>query len=304
MLEEKKQLVKEIDELKRERKAIILAHNYQRPEVQDIADYVGDSLGLSQQAADTDAKVIIFCGVHFMAETAYILAPDKIVVLPDASALCPLADMVTVDALKKRKEELPDHTVVTYINSSAAVKAESDICCTSSNALEVIEDVDNDKILYIPDKNLALWAHKHSQKEISIWPGFCPTHHYIKAGQVVELKEQHPGCEFMAHPECVPEVLELADFVGSTTAMFNYAKQSNASTIIVGSEMGMLHRLQKDSPEKNFILANKQVVCPNMKRTTLAKVKDALESLEPRITVEEDIRVKALKSVRRMLETT
>lgn len=301
---DQQELHEQIKQLKEQRNAIILAHNYQRPEVQDIADYVGDSLGLSQQAAETEAEVIIFCGVHFMAETAYILSPDKTVVLPDIEAGCPLADMVSVQSLRQRKKELPDHTVVTYINSSADVKAESDICCTSSNAVRIIDSLSNDKILYIPDKNLALWARKQTGKDIQIWPGFCPTHHHIKAGQIIELKKQNQNCEFMAHPECIPEVLEVADFVGSTSAMFKYARQSKASTIIVGSEMGMLHRLKKENPEKTFLLANKQVVCPNMKRTTLAKVRDALISLEPKITVDESIRVKALVSVQKMLEVS
>ena len=301
-MNEQEQITSEINRLRKEKNAVILAHNYQRPEVQDIADYTGDSFGLSQQAANTDADVIVFCGVHFMAETAYILAPDKTVVMPDDTAGCPLADMITVEALLQRKKELPDHTVVSYINTSAAVKAHSDICCTSSNAVKVIESVPDDKVLYVPDKNLALWANKTTDKEIAIWPGFCPTHHYIKPVHIKELKEKHEGAEFMCHPECIPEVTELADFVGSTSAMFRYGKQSKAPTIIVGSEIGMLHKLQKDSPEKKFLLANKQVVCPNMKRTTLKKVRDVLQNLEPKIKVEESIRKKALVSVQRMLE--
>ncbi|KKM94213.1 hypothetical protein LCGC14_1200530 [marine sediment metagenome] len=301
-MNEQEQIISEINKLRKEKNAVILAHNYQRPEVQDIADYTGDSLGLSQQAANTEADVIVFCGVHFMAETAYILAPDKTVVMPDDTAGCPLADMITVEALLQRKKELPDHTVVSYINTSAAVKAHSDICCTSSNAVKVIESVPDDKVLYVPDKNLALWANETTDKEIAIWPGFCPTHHYIKPAHIKELKEKHEGAEFMCHPECIPEVTELADFVGSTSAMFRYGKQSKAPTVIVGSEMGMLHKLQKESPEKKFLLANKQVVCPNMKRTTLNKIKDALVNLEPKITVEEGIRQKALISVQRMLE--
>jgi quinolinate synthase len=292
----------EIKQLAKQRKAVILAHNYQRAEVQDIADYVGDSLGLSQQAAETDAEVIIFCGVHFMAETAYILSPDKTVVLPDAKAGCPLADMITVEALKERKKQLKDYTVVTYINSSASVKAESDICCTSSNAVKVIEKIASDKILFVPDKNLALWSKAQTGKEVVIWPGFCPTHHYIKAEQVKELKEKYPNAEFMAHPECTPEVVALADFVGSTSAMFKYASSSKAKHIIVGSEASMLHRLQKENPDKVFIIASKQAVCPNMKKTTLAKIKEALVNLAPVITVEEDVRQKALTSVERMLE--
>jgi len=296
------ELQQEITELKEKRNAVILAHNYQRGEVQDVADYVGDSLGLSQQAAKTDAEIIIFCGVHFMAETAYILAPDKTVVLPDAAAGCPLADMVTVRALRARKAQLNDYAVVTYINSSAAVKAESDICCTSSNAVKVIASIPQEKILFIPDKNLALWAEAQTGKEIAIWPGFCPTHHHITANQVKELKEENTESEFMAHPECVPEVTALADFVGSTSAMFKYAAESQADCLIVGSEAGMLHRLRKENPQKTFILPSKQTVCPNMKRTTLAKVKQALLSLETKITVGEDIRKKALSSVEKMLE--
>lgn len=303
-MDEKQEIIEEIKQLKTQNNAIILAHNYQRGEVQDIADYVGDSLGLSQQAAQTDAEVIIFCGVHFMAETAYILSPQKTVVLPDSQALCPLADMITADALKERKKQLNGYTVVTYINSSAGVKAESDICCTSSNAVKVIERLASDKILFVPDKNLALWAKSQTGKEVAIWPGFCPTHHYITANQVKELKQKYPKSEFMAHPECIPDVTALADFVGSTSAMFNYAKESKAPCLIVGSEMGMLHRLQKENPDKKFILPNKQVVCPNMKRTTLAKVKEALINLEPKITVAEDVRQKALNSVQKMLEVS
>lgn len=239
-----------------------------------------------------------------MAETAYILSPQKTVILPDRQALCPLADMVTAEALRERKKQLNGYTVVTYINSSAAVKAESDICCTSSNAVRVIEQVPSDKILFVPDKNLALWAKSQTGKEVIIWPGFCPTHHYITANQVKELKKTYPDSEFMAHPECVPEVSALADFVGSTSAMFKYAKQSKAPYLIVGSEMGMLHRLQKENPQKSFLLPNKQVVCPNMKRTTLVKVKEALIKLEPKITVEEGVRQKALVCVKRMLEVS
>jgi len=296
------ELQQEITELKEKRNAVILAHNYQRAEVQDVADYVGDSLGLSQQAAKTDAEVIIFCGVHFMAETAYILSPDKTVVLPDAEAGCPLADMVSVEALRERKKQLKDYVVVTYINSSALIKAESDICCTSSNVVKVIEKIPEEKILFIPDKNLALWAKSQTGKEIAIWPGFCPTHHHIKPDQVSELKEEYPESEFMAHPECVPEVSALADFVGSTSAMFKYAKESQASILIVGSEAGMLHRLQRENPQKTFLLPSKQTVCPNMKRTTLAKVKEALLTLETKVSVGEDIRKKALSSVQKMLE--
>ncbi|RJQ32699.1 MAG: quinolinate synthase NadA [Actinobacteria bacterium] len=296
------ELVSKIKDLASKKDAVILAHNYQRPEIQDIADYVGDSLGLSRQAASTDADIIIFCGVHFMAETAYILSPQKTVILPEIEAGCPMADMATAEQLKLKKNQHQEATVVTYVNSSAAVKAESDICCTSSNAVKVVESLNSDDILFVPDKNLGAYVAKQTGKNVILWDGFCPTHHHIRAGQILALIKEHPQAVFMAHPECTEEVLALANHIDSTSGMFSWAKQSDANEIIVGSEMGMLHRLQIENPNKIFYPASNQTICPNMKLITLDKVYDSLLKLEPKITVPEQIRLKALEAVDKMVK--
>jgi quinolinate synthase len=285
-----------------QRRAVILAHNYQVPEIQDAADFVGDSLGLSRTAAETDADVIIFCGVHFMAETAKILAPDKTVILPVADAGCPMADMITADKLAAWKAEYPGVPVVTYVNSTAEVKALTDVCCTSANAPQVVRSLGVDRVLFAPDRNLAHWvAEQVPGVEVVAWPGFCPTHERIRAEHVVAAQQAHPDAEVMAHPECRPEVLALADAVLSTSGMLRYAATSKANAFIVVTEEGLLHALEKAEPGKRFFSLDPCPVCPNMKKTTLADVLRALNSLEPRIEVTADVRMRALAAVERMI---
>lgn len=299
-----KQLKDEIRRLLKEKNAILLAHNYQRDEIQEIADVAGDSLGLAQAATRTEAEIIVFCGVHFMAESAAILNPEKKVLLPNLEAGCPLADMITAEKLVEKKREIGDVEVVCYINSSADVKAESDICCTSANAANVINFLPgNGKILMVPDKNLSNYTAKFTSREVIPWDGFCPTHHrFIRKEDVLRCKEEHPGAKFMAHPECTPEILDLADHVCSTSGMYKYAKENEGLEFIVGTESGILYRLRKENPEKSFFLPSQDVICPNMKVTTLEDVFDALTLEQHAITVPEDIRVRAKKCLDRMLE--
>ena len=286
MAENERQSVEDrILKLKSEKNAVILVHNYQRPEVQNIGDIVGDSLELSQKAAGTDADVIVFCGVHFMAETASILCPDKTVLLPDAKSGCPMADMITAEQLRQKKKELPDATVVTYINSSAEVKAESDYCCTAADYEPYLGD-------YIARK---------TGKKMTLWPGYCPTHVRILAEDIVRQKQKYPGAKTVVHPECRPEVIALADEVLSTSGIIRYAAHDDVSELIVGTEVEILHRLRKENPGKTFIPASEKAVCPNMKRITLEKVLNSLETMSPQIKVPEDIRVKAKAAVDRML---
>ena len=296
------QLINKILQLKKQRNAIILAHNYQPGEVQDIADFVGDSLELSQKAARTDAEVIIFCGVHFMAETASILCPDKAVLLPDINAGCPMANMVTAEKLIKKKQEFPNATVVCYINSSAEVKAESDICCTSANAVKVIESLDAREILFVPDQYLGHYISTKTDKEMILWPGFCPTHVRIQAEDISRLKGKYPQSKAVVHPECRPEVIALADEVLSTGGMFRFAQETDAREIIVGTETGIIHRLKKENPGKKFIPASEKAVCPNMKLITLEKVLWSLEDMALEVRVPEEVRLKAKVAVDRMLE--
>ncbi len=295
-------LIEEILSLKRERKAVILAHNYQLGEVQDIADFVGDSLELSQNAARTDAEVIVFCGVHFMAETAAILSPDKAVLLPDKHAGCPMANMITAVKLKEKKRELPSASVVCYVNSTAEVKAESDICCTSANAIKVIESLDNDEILFVPDQYLGHYISTKTTKKMILWPGYCPTHMKILPVHITKLKQQYPQAKVVVHPECRPEVIALADEVLSTGGMCRYARREEVREMIVGTEVGIIHRMKKENPGKKFIPASKQAVCPNMKRITLEKVLLALQTMKPEVKVPEEIRLKAKAAVDRMLQ--
>lgn len=291
-----------IRKLKQERKAIILSHVYQRPEVQDVADFIGDSLGLSQQAAGTDAEVIVFCGVHFMAESAAILSPDKIVLLPEENAGCPMADMITEFDLSRKKQEVPDATVVCYVNTSAAVKAESDIACTSANAVKVVVSIPPGKpVIFVPDRNLGHYIMKKTGREMMLWDGYCNTHHRLTAEDVVKAREDHPGALVLVHPECRPEVVDLADEVSSTTGMIRFARESRAKEFIIGTEAGILYPLQKQCPEKQFYLASEKMICPNMKATTLEKVYRALVNLAPRITVSQGIRERAVRSLERML---
>jgi len=296
------ELTEKILNLKKTRGAVILAHNYQLGEVQDIADYVGDSLELSQNAVKTDAEVILFCGVHFMAETASILSPDKIVLLPDIHAGCPMADMITVEGLRQRKRELPGATVVCYINSSAEVKAESDVCCTSANAVRVIESLDAEEILFVPDQYLGHYISTKTDKRMSFWPGFCPTHIRIQPQYITDLKQEYPQAKVVVHPECRPEVIALADEVLSTGGMCRYARQEDVTQMIVGTEVGIIYRLRKENPGKKFIPASEQAVCPRMKLITLESVLWSLQEMTSQVKVPEEIRLKASAAVDKMLE--
>jgi len=291
-----------IARLKGERNAVILAHNYQRGEIQDIADFVGDSLELSQNAAKTDAEVIVFCGVHFMAETASILCPERIVLLPDKNAGCPMANMITAEELIRRKKHLPGAAVVCYVNSTAAVKAESDICCTSANAVKVIQRLDAQEILFVPDQYLGQYVSTQTDKKMLFWPGYCPTHMKILPNHITRLRQKHPQARVVVHPECRPDVIGLADDVLSTGGMCRYAGRKDVSQMIVGTETGIIHRLRKEHPGKEFIPASEKAVCPNMKLITLHKVLRSLEEMKPEVKVPEEIRLQAKIAVDRMLQ--
>ena len=312
-------IVRKINELKAKRKAVILVHNYQPPEIQDIADFLGDSLGLSRQAAETDAEVIVFCGVHFMAETAYILSPQKTVLVPDVTAGCPMADMIDAEKLRKLKKEHPDAVVVAYVNTTAEVKAESDICCTSANAVKVVNSIpasfaaggDAKKIIFVPDKYLGQYVASQvskpatdsmAGKEIILWEGYCPIHANISPDDISREKEEHPEAKVIVHPECIPGVISLADEVLSTSGMCKYAQKENSKEFIVGTEVGIIYRLQKENPGKKFYPASKQAMCENMKKNTLEKVLRSLENMKHEIKVEEHIRQKAKEAIDKMLE--
>ena len=297
------ELVDQIHQLRQQRNAVILVHNYQRGEIQDIADFVGDSLELSQNAARTEAEVIVFCGVHFMAETAAILCPDRTVLLPDIHAGCPMADMITAKRLRQKKKDLPGATVVCYVNSSADVKAESDICCTSSNAVRVIESLDTGEILFVPDQYLGHYVSTKTRKKIHLWPGYCRTHTRIQPDDIIRRKQEYPQARAVVHPECRPQVIELADAVLSTSGICRYSRETDAHDIIIGTEIGIIHRLKKENPGKTFIPVSDKAICPNMKRITLEKVLWSLEELTPQVTVPEPVRLKAKLAVDRMLET-
>ena len=295
-------LAERILKLKQERNAVILVHNYQLGEVQDIADFVGDSLELSQKAAKTTADVIVFCGVHFMAETASILCPDKTVLLPDKHAGCPMANMITAEQLRQKKRELPGAIVVCYVNSTADVKAESDVCCTSANGVKVVESIANDEILFVPDQYLGHYISTRTDKKINLWPGYCPTHVRIQPQDIIRLKQEYPKAMAVVHPECRPEVIAVADEVISTGGMIRYAGREDISEMIVGTEIGIIHRLKKENPGKKFIPVSEQAICPNMKLITLEKVLWALEDMKPEVKVPEPVRIKAKAAVDRMLE--
>jgi quinolinate synthase len=298
-------LKKKISLLKKEKNAVILAHNYQRDEIQDIADVVGDSLQLARAATKVNADIIEFCGVRFMAESAQILNPDKKVLLPVKESGCPLADMISPEKLKSLKAEHPDAACVCYVNSSAEVKAESDIACTSSNAIEVVRSLPNKKIIFVPDENLGKYVQSQvPQKELILWKGFCPTHIRLSEEEVIKAKKAHPRAEFLAHPECNPEVLKLADQVCSTGGMFQHARVSQAREFIIGTESGMLYRLRKENPDKKFYLPSEHLVCANMKLTTLGWVAHSLEMEISEVKVPSDVRKKAKASLDRMLELT
>jgi quinolinate synthase len=294
--------LEKIKQLKKKRNAIILAHNYQRADVQDAADFVGDSFGLSQKAVSSGTDVIVFCGVDFMAESAAVLNPEKTVLMPELSAQCPMAAMITPEALKLEKQKHPDAAVVCYVNTSAAVKAESDICCTSANAVKVVNSLVENEIIFVPDRNLALYVADHSDKKMIPWNGYCPTHHLILPGDILLEMEEHPDAEVLVHPECRPEVVALADKVLSTAGMLKYAAQSDASEFIIGTELGLLHRLSKENPQKKFYPASAYAVCPNMKMNTPGSIIRALEKNEHVIKVPENIRRRAKLALDRMLE--
>jgi len=296
-----RKLQEEIAKLKKERDAVILVHNYQLPEVQDIADFLGDSLGLSREAAKTKAKVIVFCGVHFMAETANILAPEKTVLLPDPASGCPMADMISAKELRALKAKHPGHIVVAYVNSSAEVKAETDYCCTSGNALQVVEKLKNEKIIFVPDKYLGSWIAGRLNKEMVLWHGYCPTHAKILPAHIEKAKKEHPGAVVMAHPECRNDVWPLADEVCSTEGFLRYVKTSRVKEFIVATEPGMLYRLAKENPGKKFYPASAEASCPNMKKNTLEKVLWSLQDMANIVRVPEEIRLKARKAIERMV---
>jgi quinolinate synthase len=294
-------LVADINRLRVERKAVILAHNYQRGDVQDVADFCGDSLGLSRQAAATEAEVIVFCGVHFMAQTAKLLSPNKTVLLPELEAGCPMADMITPGSLRRFKGEHPGLPVVAYVNTTAEVKAECDICCTSANAVEVVRSLDAEAVLFVPDRNLGRWVQKHvPEKQVICYDGCCPTHEFITGEMIAQARREHPEAIVMAHPECLEEVVEAADVVRSTSGMLKYARESEAQEFIVATEMGILHPLQQDSPGKRF-WPMFVALCPNMKLTTLESLKRSLEEGRYVIEVAEEIAAPARVTVERMV---
>lgn len=292
-----------ISELKKEKNAVIVSHTYQRDEVQAIADMVGDSFELSKFCASTDVDVIVFCGVHFMAESAKILSPEKTVLLPEKNAGCPMADMITAETLREFKAKHPDAAVVCYINTSAEVKAESDICCTSSNAVNVIKSIKEKDIIFVPDKNLGSYVAKMvPEKNIILWEGYCPTHHRVKADAIDKAKELHPDAIVLAHPECRPEVVDKADFVGSTKSIIEYATNSDKKKFLIGTEMGVLYGLKKNNPDKEFYLLSQSFICPNMKKTTLESVLTSLKEEIYKIELDSDIIKKASVSLNRMLK--
>jgi len=292
--------VKKLEKLKKERNAIILAHNYQRPEIQDVADFVGDSLALAMKAQQTDADVIVFCGVDFMAESAKILNPDKIVLHPDNKAKCPMAAMIDAESVIKLKEKY-DYDVVSYINTTADVKAVSDICCTSSNAVKVVENMPNG-VIFTPDENLGKYVMRFvKDKNMVLWPGFCPTHQGITKKDILKLKEKHPSAQILAHPECTEDVIDIADKVASTEGMVKYAKQTDAKEFIVATEKELCYRMKKEMPEKEFYpIAN--AICPTMKKITLEKVIKSLENMKPEILLDDEVIEKAKKPLQRMLD--
>lgn len=302
MNEMNQDLQEKIAKLKKERNAIILAHYYQRAELQEIADYIGDSFGLAKQAAETDADVILFCGVHFMGESAKILSPNKTVLIPDERAGCPMADMVDAKGLRELKAKHPNAKVVAYVNTSAEVKAETDICCTSSNAVKVIQSIDAEEIIWVPDRNLGHYVSQFTDKQMIIWEGYCNTHDNVRAQDVIDMKNKYQQAPVVVHPECRPEVVELADHVASTAGILQYCRESNEKEFIIGTEMGIEYMLKKQNPDKVFHFASKLLICPNMKVNNLKKAYRALETLEPQIHVDKEIADKAKLSLERMLE--
>ncbi len=296
-----KHATQEIARLKKELNAVIVAHNYQRPEVQNIADFTGDSLELARMCVGTKAKAIIFCGVRFMAETAAILNPSSVVLLSHPDAGCPLADMIDVDDLKQWKERYPEAAVVAYVNTTAAIKAESDYCCTSANGVEVVNAVPNDEVLFIPDQNLGHYVSTKTSKKMILYPGFCYIHDRITAEQVKSAKQRYPRAKVLVHPECRPEVINLADAALSTSQMLRYAKSSNAKVFLIGTEEGILHTLKKQNPEKEFHIIAPDFICADMKKTTLEMVMETMQKRSNVVTIPEEIRVRAKQAIDRML---
>lgn len=294
-------LYAEIDSLKKQNNAVILAHNYQIGEVQDAADFLGDSLGLSIEASKREEDVIVFCGVHFMAETAAILAPDKTVIIPEPDAGCPMADMVNGRQMREWKAQYPGAAAVCYVNSTAEVKAECDVCCTSSNALEVVEAMTEETILFAPDRNLASWVSRHSDKNIVPWEGCCYVHDHIQLRDIIERKQEHPGAEVWVHPECRPEVIDAADKVLSTGGMVKEARKAGPRNIIVGTEVGMIYRLKNENPSADFFPAKEKAICVNMKKNTLEKLHFSLKELQPVVTVQPEIADRARSAIKKMI---
>ncbi len=301
-MQDKQEIIGRIRELKKQRNAVILAHCYARDEVQDIADFVGDSLGLSQEAVKQDAEVIVFCGVIFMAESAAILSPEKTVLIPDLDADCPMAAMVDRDSLRKFRSSYPGVPVVCYVNTRADIKAESDICCTSANAVEVVNSLDSDEVIFVPDKNLGAYVALHTDKKIILWEGYCPTHNQILLEDVLDAKEKHPAAQVLAHPECRREVLEVADHAFSTTGMLKHVQKNTSREFIIATEKGIIHQLSLENPLKKFCAVSEFSICPDMKVINLEAVLSCLENMEHLITVPEDIRAPAKRALDRMLE--
>lgn len=303
-------LFEEIERLKKEKNAIILAHYYQESEIQDIADYVGDSLGLSQQAANTDADMIVFAGVHFMAETAKMLSPEKKVLLPDLKAGCSLADSCPPPVFRKFKEKYPDHVVVSYINCTAELKTLTDICCTSTNAVQIIESIPEDKgIIFAPDINLGRYLVKKTGRDMVLWNGSCMVHEIFSNEKITKLMMQNPDAKFIAHPECEPHLLEKADYIGSTSGLLKYTKTSDSDTFIVATEVGIIHQMQKASPDKTFIPAPPNNTCacnecPHMKRNTMEKLYTCMKYELPEITLPQWVIEEGVASINRMLEVS
>ncbi len=296
-------LLGKIKKLKDDRKAVILAHNYQPGEIQDLADFTGDSLGLSIKAAETDADVIVFCGVQFMAETASILSPEKTVLLPDKSAGCPMADMINAEQLRRLKQEHPDALVVCYVNSSAEVKADSDYCCTSANAVEVVNSLPKDRrIIFVPDQHLGRFAAERTGRDLVLWPGYCHVHVVITEDDIRTARAKYPDAIVMAHPECTEPVKELSDEMLSTSQMLKFAARSTAKRFIIATEIGIIHTLKKENPNAQFIAASERAICPNMKKINMEKIVWALEDMQYKISVPKAIREKAKKALDRMVE--
>jgi len=298
----KNKIVERINKLKEEKNAIILAHNYQIPEVQDIADFLGDSLDLAMKATNTDAENIIFCGVDFMAESAKILNPDKNVIIPDINSKCPMAHMVNIKDLLKLKKKHRNAKVVSYINTTAETKSFTDICCTSSNGVKVVNSINAEKIIFLPDQNLGQFIKREiKDKEMIIWPGNCPTHHLIKVEDLINIKKQHPNSITLVHPECRPEIIDMADYAFSTNGMVNFVRNSEINDFIIGTERDLCYRLKNENPEKNFY-SIKTAICPNMKKITIDKVLNSLETLEPKIKLSKELMIKAKKPLQKMMD--